>query len=83
MERAATSIPSNIAEGHGRSSNKDFVRFLYISIGSVQELETQLIIAQDLGFVDSVDHLQQRTRELAKMLTALINRLKSDDVEQQ
>ncbi|MEI8282378.1 MAG: four helix bundle protein [Armatimonadota bacterium] len=81
MERAVTSIPTNIAEGHGRSSNKDFVRFLYISIGSVQELETQLRIAQDLGYIETVDPWHQKTRELAKMLTALIRRLKSDDLE--
>ena len=81
MERAVTSIPTNIAEGHGRSSNKDFVRFLYISIGSVQELETLLRIAQDLGYIETVDPWHQKTRELAKMLTALIRRLKSDDLE--
>ena len=82
MERAVVSIPTNIAEGHGRSSNKDFARFLYISIGSVQELETLLIIARDLCYIDSVDPLHQKTRELAKMLSALIRSLKSDDMEQ-
>lgn len=52
MRRATISIPSNIAEGCSRSSNKEFGRFLEISIGSAFELETQLIIAQELDFLE-------------------------------
>ena len=50
MRRASVSIPSNIAEGSSRNSNKDFNRFLGYSMGSAYELETQLEISKDLGF---------------------------------
>jgi four helix bundle protein len=49
IRRAAVSIPSNIAEGQGRNSSKEFKQFLAISLGSLAELETQLIIAQEIG----------------------------------
>jgi four helix bundle protein len=52
IKRCAVSIPSNIAEGAGRNSDKDFLRFLSLSTGSIFELETQLLLASDLGFVD-------------------------------
>lgn len=52
LRRAAVSIPSNIAEGASRTSNKDFSRFLEIAIGSAYEIETQLLIASDLGFIN-------------------------------
>ncbi|AWI26345.1 four helix bundle protein [Flavobacterium pallidum] len=51
LRRAAVSIPSNIAEGSSRNSNKDFCRFLEIAIGSAYEIETQLLIAADLSFI--------------------------------
>ena len=55
IRRASVSIPSNIAEGAARGSSKDFSRFLYISLGSLAELETQLLLAVDLGFIDNND----------------------------
>ncbi len=50
MRRAVVSIPSNIAEGAARSSKREFLQYLYISLGSLSEIETQLLISQRLGF---------------------------------
>jgi four helix bundle protein len=58
INRCAVSIPSNIAEGCSRSSQKDFSRFLQISLGSAFELETQIEIAKEIGFVDVILHLE-------------------------
>ncbi|WP_417195669.1 four helix bundle protein [Bizionia sp.] len=55
LRRASVSIPSNIAEGSSRHSNKDFTRFLQIAIGSAYEIETKLLIASDLNFINKVD----------------------------
>ena len=55
IRRAAVSVPSNIAEGKGRYSDRDFVRFLLVARGSLLELETQVIIAQKLGYVSQED----------------------------
>jgi four helix bundle protein len=52
MRRSAVSIPSNIAEGAGRNHKKEFIQFLYIALGSLSELETQSIIAQNLKYFD-------------------------------
>ena len=54
MRRASVSVPSNIAEGCSRNSNKDFSRFLEIAIGSIYEIETQLLISFDLGYIDQL-----------------------------
>jgi four helix bundle protein len=67
INRSAVSIPSNIAEGSGRTTNKEFVRFLEIAISSSYELETQLILAEELFDLSSV--------ELIKNLNALQNRI--------
>ena len=55
IRRAAVSIPSNIAEGAARNSLKEFIQFLYVSLGSLSELETQIIISQKLGYLQDQD----------------------------
>lgn len=77
MKRAVVSIPSNIAEGWGRSSKPNYIQFLRIARGSLFELETQLIIARELGFVGEVryNELINLITEESKMLNALIRTL--------
>ncbi len=67
LRRASVSIPSNIAEGSSRNSNKDFARFLEIAIGSAYEVETQLLIASDLGFIDT-EELEKTVIELNEII---------------
>ncbi len=76
IRRSAVSIPSNIAEGAGRKSKKEFLQYLYIAVGSLAELETQLIIAKELEYIKS-DALSLRLDEIRKMLTGLIRSLKA------
>ncbi|MBN8857882.1 MAG: four helix bundle protein [Sphingobacteriales bacterium] len=77
MHRAAYSIPSNIAEGCGRNSNPDFKRFLTISVGSASELEYQLFLSHDLGFIPETlfKELETETIQLRKMIYTLIKKL--------
>ncbi|WP_336069219.1 four helix bundle protein [Mesoflavibacter sp. CH_XMU1404-2] len=67
LRRAAVSIPSNIAEGSSRKSNKDFARFLQITLGSAFEIETQLLIASDLKFISDED-LESLLNELNSII---------------
>ena len=82
MRRASVSIPSNIAEGASRKSNKDFSRFLEIAIGSAYEVETQLLISNDLGFLneDKVVELTNELNEIIKMISRFRSTLKLNDV---
>ena len=79
IRRASISVPSNIAEGAARSSDKEFLRFLYISMGSVQEIDTQLLIALNLKFISSsdFDSLITLLEQIAKMIHGLIKSVKS------
>lgn len=79
LKRASISVPSNIAEGHGRRSTKDYLRFLNISRGSLNELETQLTLALRYGYIDSSLHDQtlEKTAEIGRMLNGLIESLKN------
>jgi four helix bundle protein len=74
MRRSAISIPSNIAEGKGRHTNPEFCQFLIHARGSLLELETQLQIACNLGYLESrkSDDLKVKTVEIGKMLNGLI-----------
>ncbi len=75
INRCSISICSNIAEGSGRGTNKDFSRFLDISIGSSYELETQLILVQDLFEINSNEIIKE-LNELQKMIIGFKNSLK-------
>ena len=78
IRRAATSIPTNIAEGSGRESNAEMKRFLIISSGSCSEVEYQIILAKDLGYIsdNSAIELTEYIQSIRKMLFSFINRLK-------
>lgn len=78
IKRSAVSIASNIAEGAGRNSKKEFYHFLGISVGSAFELETQLIIATELAFVDATisSSLLEEVRSIQNMLYKLRQSLK-------
>ena len=76
IRRSVVSIPSNIAEGAARSSDKEFIQFLYISLGSLSEMETQLILSHDLGFIKNLDILPQIEITKKKIL-GLIKYLKN------
>lgn len=79
LRRSAVSIPSNIAEGGARQSNKEFIQFLYVALGSLMELDTQLIIAKNLNFLsdENLNDLQTKGDEIGKMLNGLIKYRKS------
>jgi four helix bundle protein len=76
IKRASVSIPSNIAEGASRKGTKEFIHFLYISLGSCSEVETQLIICENLGYIEGETHLNN-LYEIKRMLIALIKSIKS------
>jgi four helix bundle protein len=78
LRRASVSIPSNIAEGSSRSSNKEFCRFLEIAIGSAYEIETQILIASDLNFLNQneVDKLIDDLNLIIRMILKFKSTLK-------
>jgi four helix bundle protein len=75
MRRAVVSVPSNIAEGRGRGTNKEFVRYLLMSRGSLWELSTQLVICEKLHYLnqDQLSDARQLILEISKMINALAN----------
>ena len=79
MRRAAVSISSNIAEGYGRNTEKDLLRFLHIAAGSACELESQILISRDLAFSEKETsaELLSDCEEVRKMLAGMIRKLAS------
>lgn len=78
IKRSAVSIPSNIAEGYGRDGKKDYLRYLNISISSLFELQTQLEISKNLGFIseEKFEFLYEDSREIERMLSSFIRTIK-------
>jgi len=80
IQRSCISIPSNISEGSGRNSNKDFGRFLDIAFSSAFELETQLILASDLNYIseEELNNITEKIQEVQKMIYGFNNKLKKE-----
>ena len=77
LRRAAVSIPSNIAEGSARNTDKELIHFLHISRASAAEIETQLLISENLNYIEaSKENIKTDLIEILKMLTSLINKIK-------
>ena len=77
IRRSAVSIPSNIAEGYGRTSSKDYARFLSMARGSTYELETQLLLSQKLGYLkpDDIAHSLGLIKDVSKILTVILTKI--------
>ncbi|MHB2149522.1 four helix bundle protein [Calditrichota bacterium LG25] len=84
MRRAAVSIPSNIAEGAARKNTKEFIQFLYIALGSISELETQIIISQKLSYMDQTksSNLLEEIIQIRSMLLGLIKYIKKKNKDE-
>jgi four helix bundle protein len=77
LRRAAVSIPSNIAEGHAKLSRKEYQHFLGNARGSLAEIETQILIARDLDYINEIDmnHILNLSAEVGRVLNGLLNSL--------
>ncbi len=76
MRRAVVSIPSNIAEGNARQTRRDYIHYLIMARASLAELETQLIIARELNFLQPTNTLTESMLEISRMLQGLITSLR-------
>lgn len=79
MRRSAVSIPSNIAEGAARNATKEFLHFLGIARGSLSELETQIAIARELGFIVDSESIEKLIDDVFGLLGGLINSLRAKE----
>lgn len=79
LRRSAVSVPSNIAEGHGRESTREFLNFLSVAYGSLNEAQTQIMIAERLAFLttETSVHLLDLAAEVARLMNGLCNSLKA------
>ena len=78
MRRAAISIPSNIAEGCARASDKESIRFLDIALGSLAELDTQILISKELGYLND-NSFDEKIRKISALISGLKNYLMNKD----
>lgn len=78
IKRSSISIPSNIAEGYGRSGNKDYLKFLNISIGSLFEMQTQIEIAFNLNYVtkEQFNNIYELSKEIERMISSYSRKIK-------
>jgi len=72
MRRAAVSVPSNVAEGAGRDGCREFLRFLAVARGSLSELETQVLIARRLGYIEDIGTVAERMDKVFALLSGLV-----------
>ena len=76
MRRSAVAVTSHITTGSAKHSKKEFIEFLNLALTSLAELQTQLLIAKKIGFMDNIDPLRDETQSIKKMLHTLITSLK-------
>lgn len=79
MKRAVVSVPTNIAEGAARGHKNEYIQFLYISLGSLSELDTLLIISKKLGYIAESEDYSKKTIAIKQMLNGLIASLKKTE----
>ncbi len=77
IRRSSVSIPCNIAEGASRKSDKEFIQFLYISLGSISELETLIIISNELNYIENSEMIRKQIEVIRKLIIGLIKYLKN------
>jgi len=75
LRRCAVSIPSNIAEGAGRGTRKEYIHFLHIARGSLCEIETQVTLAKDLGYLEDINAIESQTSRVFQLICGLISSL--------